>query len=163
MAGMNDPTRAADAAGLDLLRRWVKLLDDRFRIPGTNIRFGIDPLIGLIPGLGEATSPVFTVALLVQGVRMRVPRVVLARMVVHAGVDALLGVIPFAGNVVDVFWRANRRNLTLLERHARPGVPPTRADYVFIWAAVAFIVLLAAIPIVVLVFLANKMDRLAFF
>jgi hypothetical protein len=160
---MDDRRRATDDAGLDLLRRWVKLLDDRFRIPGTNVRFGIDPLIGLIPGLGEATSPVFTVALLVQGLRMRVPKVVLARMVVHAGIDALLGVIPFAGNVADVFWRANRRNLSLLERHAQPDVPPTRADYVFIWGAIAFIVLLTAIPIVVLTFLISRMDKLAFF
>ena len=75
----------------------------------------------------------YTVLLLVQGLRQRVPKVVLGRMVVNALVDALIGAIPVFGSVGDIFWRANTANLQLLERHARPGLPPASSDYVFVW------------------------------
>src|SRR5215213_3040822 len=116
---------------LQWLRAWADLLDSRFRIPGTQIRFGIDPVLSLIPGLGDLASPIYTVLLLVQGVKVRVPRVIMARMVFNALIDALIGIVPVAGSVGDIFWRANVRNLSLLERHARPGRPPERGDYIF--------------------------------
>ncbi|MGH9162636.1 MAG: DUF4112 domain-containing protein [Vicinamibacteraceae bacterium] len=141
----------SNAATFDLLRRWARLLDDVFRIPGTNIRFGIDPLVGLIPGIGEVTSPIFAIALVLQGLGMGVPKVVLARMVVHAGVDALLGLFPLAGNIADVFWRANRWNLALLERHGSVGVSPSRSDYVFVWCAIGVLLLLVFLPILLVI------------
>ncbi|MPZ18978.1 MAG: DUF4112 domain-containing protein [Luteitalea sp.] len=141
------PAVTQNLAPFDLLRRWARLLDDVFRIPGTNIRFGIDPLVGLIPGLGDVASPLFTIALLFQGLWTGVPKVVLARMVAHAGVDALLGLFPLVGNVADVFWRANRWNLALLERHASVGVSPSRGDYLFVWCAIGVLLLLVFLPI----------------
>lgn len=141
------PAVTPSATSFDLLRRWARLLDDVFRIPGTNIRFGIDPLVGLIPGLGDVASPIYAIALLLQGLWTGVPKVVLARMVVHAGVDALLGLFPLAGNIADVFWRANRWNLALLERHASAGVSPSRSDYVFVWCAIGVLLLLVLLPI----------------
>ena len=72
---------------------------------------------------------------------MRVPVVVLARMVMNAGVDALIGLVPIAGDLVDVGWKANLRNLDLLERHAVPGTPVSRGDAWFVAAGVALIVL----------------------
>jgi hypothetical protein len=118
---------------MPLLRRWAVLLDARFRIPGTSIRFGLDPILSLIPGLGELASPAFAMALLVQGVGQRVPKVVLARMALNALLDALIGAIPIAGTIGDIFFRANTLNLALLERHAKPGVPPRRRDYYFVF------------------------------
>ena len=131
------------------LRMWADLLDSRFRIPGTEIRFGIDPILSFIPGLGELASPAFAALLLVQGVRQRVPKIVLIRMVANALFDAILGAIPVAGNIADVFWRANTVNLALLERHARPGRPPSTGDYVFIWAMAAVLGILVAVPVIV--------------
>ena len=131
------------------LRAWADLLDSRFRIPGTQIRFGLDPILSLIPGIGELTSPAFTVLLLVQGLRQRVPKVVLFRMVVNALLDALIGAIPVVGNVGDIFWRANTVNLALLERHAQPGRAPTPGDYAFVWAMAAILGLLVAIPVII--------------
>jgi hypothetical protein len=131
---------------LTALRRWADLLDNRFVIPGTSIRFGIDPILSLIPGLGDLASPAFTVLLLVQGVQQRVPRAVLVRMVINALLDAIIGAIPVAGTVGDIFWRANAKNLALLERHARPGVPPTPGDLAFLWGAAVVLGLLVAIP-----------------
>ncbi len=141
------------------LRRWAVLLDSAFKVPGLPVRFGLDAILGLVPGFGELTTPAFTVALLVTGVRMRVPPVVLARMVMNAGIDALFGLVPIAGDLVDVGWKANLRNLDLLERHAVPGTPPRRADAWFVVAGVALIGLvgiLALIPVVMVVYLLSK-------
>jgi hypothetical protein len=131
------------------LRWWAELLDSRFRIPGTNIRFGIDPLLSLIPGLGDIATPAFTVMVLVQGVRQGVPKVVLLRMLGNALIDALVGVVPVAGDVSDLFWRANNKNMALLDRHRHPGVRPTRGDYVFVWIAAAVLGLIVAIPVAI--------------
>jgi ABC-type antimicrobial peptide transport system permease subunit len=133
---------------LTWLRSWADLLDARFRIPGTRIRFGLDPILSLVPGLGDLASPIFAVVLLVHAIYLGVPRVVMLRMLANAMVDAVIGAVPIVGNVGDVFWRANLANLALLERHARPGVPPTRGDYVFLFAMAALIGALVIGPVV---------------
>lgn len=139
---------------LDLLRRWAVLLDAAFRIPGTNIRFGVDALLGLVPGLGDVSAPIFTIALLVEGTRRRLPAVVQARMVLNAMLDMLMGIVPLAGDLVDVAWKANLRNMALLERHAAtPGAAPTRGDYVFVAVCIGVMVLVALVPILLLAWL----------
>ena len=143
-----DPPRFA------LLRRWAELLDNAFVIPGIGVRFGLDAVLGLVPGIGDLTTPVFTVLLLGTGLRMRVPAVVLARMVMNAGIDALVGLVPVAGDLADVGWKANLRNLELLERHAIPGTPASRGDVWFVAAGVALMLLvsvLALIPVVIVI------------
>jgi Domain of unknown function (DUF4112) len=143
---------------LEALRRWAVLLDSAFRVPGTKIRFGLDAIIGLIPGLGDISTPTFAGLILLQAVRMRLPIVVQARMVLNAAVDMLLGLVPVLGDVVDVAWKANLRNLALLERHARPGVPPSRADYVFVIVCLVLLVLIALLPVVLLVWLLSSVN-----
>jgi hypothetical protein len=135
------------------LRSWADLLDSRFRVPGTGVRFGIDPLLSLIPGLGDLASPVFATVLIVQALQQRVPKIVVLRMVGNALLDALIGAVPVAGTVADVFWRANVRNLALLERHARPGRPPTRSDYVFVFGVAAAFGMLAVVPVIIAIWL----------
>ena len=139
---------------LEKLRQWSWLLDQAFRIPGTNIRFGWDVIVGFIPGLAELSSPVFGALILVQAYRMGVPKVVQARMVINAVVDALLGLVPGLGNVADVFWKANSWNMRLLERHARPGVPHTRTDAVFVWVILAALAVAVLVPIALAMWLA---------
>ena len=141
---------------LDALRRWAVLLDSAFRIPGTRFRFGLDAIIGLIPGVGDISTPAFSALLLLQAVRMRLPVVVQARMVLNAALDMLLGLVPVLGDLVDIGWKANLKNLALLERHARPGVPPARSDYTFVVFA---LVLLAAIAIVPLALIGWLLSR----
>ena len=136
---------------LDALRRWAVLLDSAFRVPGTSIRFGLDAIVGLIPGLGDISTPAFAALILLQAVRMRLPVVVQARMVLNAALDMLMGLVPLLGDVADVAWKANMRNLALLERHARPGVPPARGDYWFVVVCIAVLALIAITPIVLLV------------
>lgn len=123
------------------LRAWANLLDKAFRVPGTNVRFGLDPILGLIPGLGDLASPVFAALLMMEGARLGVPKIILARMAINALLDALVGAIPFVGVVGDVFLRANTRNLALLERYAVPGTPPEKRDYWFVWTILVVFVL----------------------
>jgi hypothetical protein len=141
---------------LDALRRWAVLLDSAFRIPGTGIRFGLDAIIGLVPGLGDISTPTFAALLLMQAVRMRLPIVVQARMVLNAAFDMLIGLVPILGDLVDIGWKANLRNLALLERHARPGVPPARGDFWFVWICLAFLALIAITPVVILIWLLSQ-------
>ena len=137
----------SDQRGLELLRRWARIFDSQFRIPGTQIRFGIDPILGLVPGVGDLASPVLSLFMIWQGARLRVPKVVLLRMVFNAMIDALSGVVPVLGDLFDFGFKATERNLGLLERHAVPGLPATSADYVFVILCSAVIIVAALVPI----------------
>ncbi len=158
MTSVDDATIARPRQGdgtLPWLRFWADLLDSRFRIPLTDIRFGIDPILSLIPGFGDLASPIFTVVLLVQGARQHVPRVVMIRMVANAIIDALIGMVPVAGNIGDIFWRANNLNLALLERHAQPGRPASPGDYAFVWLIVLLLAVIIAVPVLIALWLAT--------
>jgi hypothetical protein len=158
---MPHPHTARPGPTHDALRRWAVLLDSAFRIPGTNIRFGLDPLIGFFPGLGDLASPIFTVVLLLEGTRRRLPAVVQARMVLNAGIDMLLGLTPLLGNLADVAWKANLRNLALLERHAAaPGSKPTAADYLFVYLCILALVVMAMVPLLLVAWLITQVPRL---
>ena len=135
--------------GLDGLRRMARLFDAAFRIPGTQITFGIDPLIGLIPGIGDLASPVLTVAILWQAAQLRVPKVVMVRMVINALVDAIGGALPVIGDIFDFGWKATEWNMTLLERHAMPGRPATSGDWLFVILCLLVVVAAALIPLMV--------------
>lgn len=143
---------------LDALRRWAVLLDSAFRIPGTGIRFGLDAIVGLIPGLGDISTPAFAALLLLQAVRMRLPLVVQARMVLNAALDMAIGLVPILGDLVDIGWKANLRNLALLERHARPGVPPARSDYVFVTVCLVALAAIAITPVLLLAWLLSRVS-----
>ena len=108
------------------------MLDDWFRVPGTSIRFGLDGIIGLVPGLGDIigglASTIIVVAAWVRGV----PYVTLLRMVVNIGIEVLLGTIPLLGDAFDIAWKANRRNYALIVRHLEQSRRQTWRDWVFL-------------------------------
>ena len=114
-------------------------MDSAYRVPGTSYRFGWDPIIGLIPGVGDVATSSFAVTILYHANRLGVPRVVLARMVLNTLGDLAVGLVPFAGDVADIAWKSNTRNLALLERHARPGVKPSSGDWAVVLLAMAVI------------------------
>jgi len=109
--------RAYSQADLDSLDRLARLLDGQWRIPGTSIRFGLDAMVGLVPGIGDAATGVVSTYIVYRAWRMGVPLGLLALMAVNIGLDTVLGSIPVAGSVFDVFFRANQRNMWLLRRH----------------------------------------------
>ena len=144
---------ATDDRALIALRKYATLLDAQFRVPGTKFRFGLDPIAGIIPGAGDLLTGFFSVMILVHAVRLRVPKVVIGRMVVNAGLDMIAGLVPLLGDLFDAGYKANLRNMALLERHAHRGTAPDRSDYVFVTGAIGLIVLLAVVPLLFLAWL----------
>ncbi len=135
---------------LPALRKWAVLLDSAFQVPGTQMRFGIDPIIGLLPGAGDLITGFFSVMILLHSIRLRVPKVVIARMVFNSGLDLLVGVVPLLGDLFDAGFKANLRNLRLLERHAYREVKPDTSDYAFVAVCIVVLVSLAVTPLVIL-------------
>src|SRR5687768_17430190 len=105
------------------LRALTRILDEAFTVPGTRFRFGLDALIGLIPGFGDLTGAAMTGFTIITAYRMGVPGSVLLNMVLNLGIDALVGAVPLIGDIFDFGFKANRRNLDFLERYVqRPHV-----------------------------------------
>lgn len=121
---------------LDHLRRTAHWLDAGFRLPGTSFRFGLDPLLGLLPGAGDAVGALLGGAILTAAVRAGVSRFTLVRMAGNLALDAILGAVPLVGDLFDAGWKANLRNLTLLERHLETPGRAQRADRVAVIAVV---------------------------
>jgi len=123
------------------------LLDDIFRVPGTSIRFGLDGIIGLVPGVGDIlgglASTIIVVAAWVRGV----PYVTLLRMVVNIGIEVLLGTIPLLGDAFDIAWKANRRNYALIVRHLEQRRRQTWRDWVFLALIAVTLAVLFLAPI----------------
>src|SRR5262245_17151750 len=132
---------------LDGLRRLARLFDAQFRVPGTDIRFGIDPLIGLVPGIGDLASRLLTIGILWHAAALRVPKVVLLRMVLNSLIDALVGALPVVGDLFDFAWRSSEWNMALLERHAMPGREATSGDYLFVIICALAVSVVALVPI----------------
>ena len=146
-------SQGGNQRGLELLRRWARVFDSAFRVPGTGITFGLDPIIGLIPGLGDLSSPIFSLFVIWHAAKLRVPKIVIARMMLNALIDSAVGAIPVLGDLFDFAWKASAWNLALLERHAMPGTPARRGDWIFVVFCLAVIVLVALLPIIVAVWL----------
>ena len=144
------------ARTLAALRKWSVLLDSAFRVPGTNLSFGLDPILGLIPGLGDLTTPLFAALLLLHGVRMRIPRVIQLRMLINAVIDLLIGFVPVVGDFFDFGWKANVRNLALLERYAHPESKPSRGDWIFVLSIVGVLIAVTVIPVMFAVWLLSQ-------
>ena len=102
---------------IERLRQLAYLLDDRFRIPGTKYRIGLDGLVGLVPGIGDAVTTLLSLYIVLEARRHGVPVSKLGRMGLNVGLDAVLGAVPLVGDLFDVAWKANRRNLALLLEH----------------------------------------------
>jgi hypothetical protein len=127
----------------------ARILDDAVSIPGTHIGIGLDAILGFfLPTVGDAATGIASLALLVLGFQMRVPRVVLLRMVFNIALDTLLGSVPLLGDIFDLFWRSNRRNLELLQRcEQNPDRPATVVDYLVVGLGIALVVAAVALPL----------------
>lgn len=131
------------------LRKLSQLLDSAFGVPGTSYRIGLDPVLGLVPGLGDLVSPLFAIAVLWQARDVGVPRVVQLRMVFNVAIDALVGAVPLVGDLFDAGWKANDRNMRLLERHAYEERRPAPGDWLFVALMILLVLVVAAVPLVI--------------
>jgi hypothetical protein len=141
---------------LDLL---AHVLDDWFRIPGTSIRFGVDGIVGLVPGLGDILTGLASCIIVIAAWFRGVPYVALLRMVVNLAIDVLIGAIPFLGDAFDIAWKANRRNYALMMRHLRQPHRHTWRDYAFLCSIVLLLMSVFAIPMLMILWIVVLLTR----
>ena len=108
----NDP-----ASRTRRVRVLAKLLDNSIGIPGTGLKIGLDPIVGLIPGIGDLIGAVLSGYIILEAARADVPAVTLVRMLANVGIDTLVGAVPAVGDLFDAAWKSNTKNVALLERH----------------------------------------------
>jgi hypothetical protein len=146
------PGETNRAQTLLLQKEWLKILagwlDDVFVVPGSNLRFGLDPIIGLIPVVGDLATTLLSLYIIAAAAKMQVPKSTLARMGLNIMIDSIVGAIPFAGNVFDFAWKANARNAQLLERHASSTVGEQRQQGFWDWLLVGGMILTVVIVVV---------------
>jgi hypothetical protein len=135
------------------LHRLEILLDEAFVIPGTGIRFGLDGIVGLIPGLGDVVAGLLSLVIPLAAWIRGVPYVTLVRMAANLAIGVLVGSIPIFGDVFDIAWKANRRNYRLLTRHLRAPRGHTWRDWAFLFLLAFLLALVFALPVVLMVWL----------
>ncbi len=149
---MTEPAPSPNVvARMEHIRRVARVLDAAIPIPGTSYRFGIDAVIGLVPGLGDAVGVVFASVILYQAYRLGASKRLLTRMLYNIGVDGLLGAIPLLGDWHDLVWKANVKNADLVARHVQQPDQTARASGWFLMAVLGAVLAmgLAAIWIAV--------------
>jgi len=138
--------------------KWLSLVMDEFvRIPGTKFRFGLDPLIGLIPGLGDTSSALVSAFALIQAARLGVPKILLARMSVNILLNEIIGVVPIVGDAFSFWFKSNARNYQIIKDHSiTPGVS-RRSDWIFVVAVLGVLLALVCLGIAVSLFLLQQL------
>jgi hypothetical protein len=143
-------TRLFRDENLDLLTR---VLDTWFRIPGTSIRFGLDGIIGLVPGIGDILAGLASSIIILAAWVRGVPYVTVARMVVNLAIDVVIGAIPLLGDAFDIAWKANRRNYALLTRHLERPSRHHWGDWLFLAGVGLVIAVIFTVPVLVIAWL----------
>lgn len=108
---------------LQSLQSLAELMDNRFTVPGTSMRFGLDALLGLIPGVGDTITLLITAYIISAAHQYKLPWHLKGRMIFNAGVDWLIGLVPLIGDIFDLKWRANLRNVRILHEHLAKNPP----------------------------------------
>jgi hypothetical protein len=137
-ARLNDPFLAFVA----------KLMDSLFTVPGTKVKMGLDPIVGLLPGIGSPISAAVSVYLLIRSAEAKVPNRILARMALNILINAVLDELPVAGDALSIFFRSNKMNYELLQKHAGTRKETTWRDHAFIAALVLGVVAFVVCAIV---------------
>ena len=135
------------------LRRLEILLDEAFRIPFTRFRFGIDGIIGLVPGFGDVMAGLLSLIIPIAAWIRGVPYITLFRMTVNIGIGVLVGSIPILGDMFDIAFKPNRRNYQLLQRHLGEPRRHTWKDWAFLATVLCALGIVFAIPIIVVIWL----------
>ncbi len=134
------PDKGGRKDGQEVARILAWVLDDLIQIPGTKHRIGLDPIISLIPGLGDTSASAIGTIILLQAFTQGVPKVVIVRMAANIMINAVLGVVPGLGSFLSAFFKSNRRNMALLQRHASGPRRSTTGDWIFLGALLGVMV-----------------------
>lgn len=134
------------------------LLDQRFTIPGTSIRIGLDPIVSLIPGIGDLLANLTGSLILLIAAQLGVPKIALARMGINVGINTILGAVPIFGDVISIWYRSNVRNVELLERYlARRSKRVELSDWLFVIALIVGLLVLMGVLVVVAIWLFKQL------
>jgi len=149
-------SKAFDDESLDLLSH---ILDDWFRIPGTNIRFGLDGIVGFIPGVGDAVGGIASCIIIFAAWVRGVSYITLTRMLANWGIEVLLGTVPVLGNLFDIGWKANRRNYALLASGLADPQGTRRRSWLFFAALCVLFAAMLLLPMLLFSWLTVHMLR----
>jgi hypothetical protein len=141
------------------LQRLEILLDEAFRVPGTQIRFGIDGIIGLVPGLGDVLAGLLSLIIPIAAWMRGVPYITLIRMAVNLAIGVLVGTIPILGDAFDIAWKANRRNYRLMCRHLGEPRRHTWRDWAFLMILAGGMAVVFALPLALVVWVVFLLYR----
>ena len=114
---MNDEEKEILEEKLTRLRQLSENLDESFTIPGTNIKFGIDALIGLVPGGGDLIGGLFSLYLLRIAIKMKLPKSAILSIMFNIIIDTTIGIVPVIGDIFDILWKSNKRNMRIIEKN----------------------------------------------
>jgi hypothetical protein len=137
------------------------LLDQRFTIPGTSIRIGLDPILGLIPGIGDALASITGSAILIIAAQFGLPKVVLLRMGINIALNAIIGAIPVFGDIFSIWFRSNAKNAQLLEHYA--GTEFRRAgahEWLFVAGIIAALIFIVVAMLIGIVWLVRELPTM---
>lgn len=144
------PAKEKKAADLEPLFRWLALvMDDFLRVPGTRFRFGLDPLIGLLPGLGDTGSAIVSALALIQAARRGVPKILLARMSLNILINEVVGIVPIVGDAFSFWFKSNARNYQIIKEHMGAPRVSRRSDWVFVFGVLALLFVVVCLGLVV--------------
>ena len=138
-------------------RTLTNLLDNAVRVPGTSMRFGLDPVLGLIPGLGDVAGAALSGYVVLLASQLGAPTTVIVRMLGNVVIDTVGGTVPVIGDLFDAGWKSNSRNLALLERHLGKPESTKRASRAVVWLTVAALLLLGIGSVIVAVLLVRAL------
>lgn len=151
------------SASLESNFRWLALImDDFLRVPGTKLRFGLDPIIGLIPGIGDVTSAIVSAVALVHAARSGVPKILLARMAMNILINELVGIIPGLGDAFSFWFKSNVRNYELLRRYSATSAGSRRGDWMFVIAILGLLFVIVCAGLIVTVLVLGSIGRFLF-
>lgn len=120
----------------------ARVMDDLVRIPGTNFRIGLDPLLGLLPGFGDTGTAFVSMSVMLQAAQLGAPKIALARMALNILINTLVGALPVAGDVFSAWFKSNRRNHQILQAYSSGGRRSTRGDWAFVIALIVVLMLI---------------------
>lgn len=158
MTAAPGPTGARE---LDRLRQVAWVFDECFRVPLVGIRFGVDAVIGLLPGVGDAIGGVMAAWGIVVAARLGAPGVVLTRMLLNVSTDLIVGSIPLLGDLFDIGWKAHRRNVSILERWLADPERGRRASAAVLWSILGGVVVSLAAAVALAVWMVVWLVRVA--
>lgn len=154
---MQPTTDATRDAGLRRVEFVAGVLDEAIRIPGTDLRIGMDPIVGLLPGVGDLVGGAASLYIILEAARQGAPASVLVRMAANVAIDTLVGAIPVLGDLFDFGWKSNTRNARLLARHLKEPAGTRRASTALVVGVLAGLLAIVIGVSLVVVFALRKL------